>query len=307
MPTAEWDEVLASFGCADAYFRRAYVEASALLEEDGQPVLLEHEGAVFPLIVREGRDVTSPTGYGGPVGTGGDFGAAYDGWCRSRGIVSTFVRFHPLLRNHRAWPFHREPVAGSVSWRLEGDLLEGMHRHHRRLARKAEAAGAVASVVEAPEELAEFTALYDETMRRADASGFYFFPPAYWEALRRVPLALAEVRLDGELAAASLCLASHPWLHYHLGASSEEGRRVGASQLAMLSAARWGQKRRFEQFHLGAGLRGGGGPLLEWKQRFAPGALLEQWIGKAVHDEKRYRELAGAVSFEGFFPAYRRT
>jgi hypothetical protein len=181
-----------------------------------------------------------------------------------------------------------------------------MHRHHRRLVRRAEGAGAEASVREAPESLGEFAALYDETMRRADASGFYFFPEHYWEALRAVPLALAEVRLEGDLAGAALCLATHPWLHYHLGASSEAGRQVGASQLAMLAAARWAQERGYEQFHLGAGLGGGSGPLLEWKQRFAPGPLLEQWVGKAVHDEARYLELAGEVSFEGFFPAYRR-
>jgi hypothetical protein len=306
VPAEDWDAALAGAGSTDAYFRRAYVEASALLEDDGEPLLLEHEGAAFPVIVRGGRDVTSPAGYGGPVGAGDGFGDAYDAWCRGRGIVSTFVRFHPLLRNERAWPFHREPVAGSVSWRLEGDLLAGLHRHHRRLVRKAEAAGAQAAVREAPHDLGEFAALYDETMRRADASGFYFFPEGYWEALRTVPLVLAEVRLDGELAAAALCLATQPWLHYHLGASSEEGRRVGASQLAMLTAARWGVERGYEQFHLGAGLGGGGGPLLEWKQRFAPGPLLEQWVGKAVHDEERYRELAGEVSFEGFFPAYRR-
>jgi hypothetical protein len=41
------------------------------------------------------------------------------------------------------------------------------------------------------------------------------------------------------------------------------------------------QERGYEQFHLGAGLGGGGGPLLEWKRRFQPGELLGQWVGKA--------------------------
>ena len=299
----EWE---AALGDADAYFRRDYVEAAALLEERSEPVFLEHDGVRLALIVR-GSDATSPTGYGGPLGESSTFGRAYEDWCRERGIVSTFVRFHPLLRNERGWPFHREPVAGSVSWRLEGDLLAAMHRHHRRLVRKAEAAGVETAVREAPADLEEFADLYRETMERAEASAFYFFPHAYWEALTSVPLALAEARLDGALLAASLCLATPPWLHYHLGASSEEGRRLGASHAAMLAAARWGHERGYEQLHLGAGVGGGGGALLEWKERFAPGPLLEQWVGKAIHDEERYRELSGGdLTYEGFFPAYRR-
>jgi hypothetical protein len=47
--------------------------------------------------------------------------------------------------------------------------------------------------------------------------------------------------------------------------------------------------------------------LWEYKRRFAPGGEREAWIGKMVHDEPAYLELAGAESLElgGFFPAYR--
>ena len=295
VPPAEWDDTV------DAYFRCEYVEASALLEEGGEPIFLEHEGVRLALILR-GEDATSPAGYGGPLGESDDFGPVYDEWCRGRGIVSTFVRFHPLLRNERAWPFHKEPVAGSVSWRLQGDLLAGMHRHHRRLARKAEATGVEIAVREAPDDLAEFAGLYSETMARADAAAFYFFPDAYWEALVRVPLVLAEARLDGALVAASLCLAAPPWLHYHLGASERSG---GANHLLFLEAARWARDNGYTRFHLGQGVGGAADSLLEFKLRFDPGGLLPSAVGKAIHDEDAYRDLGGE-GFGGFFPAYRR-
>ena len=145
-------------------------------------------------------------------------------------------------------------------------------------------------------------------MRRADAAPFYFFPPAYWEALRRdVPLVLVEVRRDGELLAAVLGMGAPPWLHYHLGASTDAGRGSGAPHLALLSLAEWGREHGYAVLHLGGGVGGRADSLLEYKRRFAPDGLVPARVGKAVHDRARYLALSGAaeVDWEGFFPAYR--
>ena len=98
LDAASWD----ALDGLDAYYRRPYVEAAALLD-DGRPFLLEHDGAVFAGIEREGPlDVVTPYGYGGPTGPG--FWPAYEEWARERGQVSTFVRFHPLYANQRDAP-----------------------------------------------------------------------------------------------------------------------------------------------------------------------------------------------------------
>jgi serine/alanine adding enzyme len=296
----------------DVYFRRDYAEIAAVVE-GGEAHVLEHAGVTFPVVVRETaagvRDVTNPYGYGGALAPDAEsarrFYDWYAGWCREHGVVTSFVRFHPLLRNHREAEsaFRLEPVAGSVSWPLEGDLMAGMHAHHRRVVRKAERAGVEVSITAAPEDLGPFVRLYEETMRRNEASEFYFFPEAYWRGLEgRDWVVLLEAGGD----AAIVCFATAPWLHYQFGASADAARSTGASHLLMLAAARWGQERGYEQLHLGAGVGGGGGPLLQWKQRFSPSELLEQWVGKAVHDEERYFELTGQRGpHEGFFPAFR--
>ena len=106
---AEWD----AFPDLDAYYRRPYVESAAVLE-GGRAFLLEHEGTVFAGVEREApRDVVTPYGYGGPTGPG--FWPAYEEWARERGLVSTFVRFHPLYGNHRDAPIHVEPLAPTVA------------------------------------------------------------------------------------------------------------------------------------------------------------------------------------------------
>jgi serine/alanine adding enzyme len=318
---AGWDALLAERGVRDVYFLRAYVEASCLLEA-GQPTFL-HLGAeggdvVFACIVREEpRDVTTPYGYGGPLAVGKDppierFWKLYHAWCRARGIVSSFLRFHPLLGNQRHARVHVEPLGHTIAWRLETErpLIGAMHKHHRRLVRKAEREGLEARVDECPGSLEAFVALYEKTMRRIKASRFYLFPPAYWAALlSRLGdhLVRLDVRRGEELHASLLLFATHPWLHYHLGASSDEGRTLGASHLALLAAARWGQEAGYRCLHLGGGMGGREDSLFKFKRRFSPTDLAEAAIGKIVHDPERYRELAAAdpTALAGHFPAYR--
>jgi serine/alanine adding enzyme len=317
-----WDEVLHRLGVTDTYLGRGFVLASAALI-GAEPVLLHVAEAggdvVFAALVRDDPcDVVSPYGYGGPVAVGDAppldaFRDAYAAWCARRGVVSSFVVFHPLFGNdgHAATlGFHRVPLAGTVAWRVgEPDLRARMHRHHRRMVRRAEATGLAATVERAPADLSAFVALYTDAMHYLDAAAFYHFSPAYWEALRRdVPLVHVEVRdADGDLAAAVLGMGEPPWLHYHLGASAEHARGTGASHLALCTLAEWGRAHGYEVLHLGGGVGGRADSLLEYKLRFAPDGLLSAATGRAVHDHASYAALSGsdAVDWEGFFPAYR--
>jgi serine/alanine adding enzyme len=302
LDSASWDE---RTGELDAYYRRPYVESAALLD-GGRPFLLEHDGALFAGIERaEPRDVVTPYGYGGPIGGDGSFWAAYEDWARERGVVSTFVRFHPLYGNQAGAQIHVEALAPTVAWRLdpERDLLAGLHFKHRNKVTKAEKAGAT---VRQHYGLGEFVTLYEDTMRRLDADDFYLFEPVYWEHLSQLPLARFDAEIAGEVVASALCLATPPWLHYHLSGTTDTGRSTGASTLVLLEAARWAQERGFERFHLGGGLGGKEDSLHHFKARFDPEGLVGAAVGKAIHDEEAYRRLSGGeAGYDGFFPAYR--
>jgi hypothetical protein len=321
---ARWDDLLRAAGIGDAYYLRGYLEGAAAAA-GGRCAYLhvaEPSGAVFfPCVIRDipgatGHDATT-VAFGGPLSVGprpplDAFSARYEDWCAVFEIISTFVRFHPLFANHLHAPafLRTERVEPSVAWTLEGDLLRGMHPHHQRLVRKARASGVEVAVTVRPPDLSRFAALYDETLVRLGASPFYFFDDEYWEALLSLGdhLVLVEGRRGGNVIAAVLCFATHPWLHYHLGATSDEARTLGASHLLLYSAARFGQDAAYEQFNLGSGVGAGGGSLLEFKRRFTSDPPREQWFGKAVHDVARYLELTNgtAVDYGGFFPAYRR-
>ena len=320
----EWDALLARLGCADAYYLSEYLESARLLEP-GEPAFLHLQGdggdVVFACLVREApggfRDVITPYGYGGPVAVGAKpplerFWQLYGRWCERRRIVTSVIRFHSLFANHRyAGPdVALERYADTTGWRLElPDLFTAMHPAHRRACRKAERAGVRIAVTESPDDLSEFVSLYETTMRRAEAADFYFFAPDYWESLVRLGdrLVLVTADLAGEPVAGILCLATPPWLHYHLGGTADRGRAVGASNLLFYEAAEWARARGYERFHLGGGAGGQEDSLAAFKRRFDPGGQLEWWLGKAVHDAEAYRELTGRgpADRSGFFPAYR--
>jgi hypothetical protein len=320
-----WDELLERLGVGDVYFRSAYLESASLLGQ-GRPVYLRHETSdvVFPCLVREApagfADVGTPMGYGGPVASDrpaiAGFLDAYESWCAENRVVATFARFHPVLANQRLVEgrWHVEHIGHSIGWPVEGrdedGLLAGMDSHHRRVVRKALSAELDVVVEKSPAELSAFVALYEETMRRRDASPFYFFPEAYWQQLTG-PLGRALVRADAhageELVASIVCLASPPLLHYHLGASSERGQALGANHLLFWRTAAWAAVHGFTRFHLGGGVGGFEDSLYEFKRRFDPEATLPAYIGKAVHDADNYRDLSGVVEidYSGYFPAYR--
>jgi serine/alanine adding enzyme len=319
---ARWDDVLRGLGITDVYCSHGFVRASAELV-GAAPRLLHLAGAhgdvVFAALVRdEPPDVVSPYGYGGPIGVGADpplaeFAAAYQAWCEAQGMLTSFVVFHPLFGNDahaEALGFHRVPLGGTVAWSLtEPDPRARMHKHHRRMVRRADGAGLVASVEAAPDSLTEFVALYEHAMRRLDASDFYLFPPSYWEALLRdVPLTRVDVRdPGGKLVAGVLGMGEPPWLHYHLGAAADAARGTGASHLALCALAEWGREHDYAILHLGGGVSGRDDSLREYKLRFAPRGLVASATGRAVHDPAAYARLTGSgdVDWAGFFPAYR--
>jgi hypothetical protein len=146
-------------------------------------------------------------------------------------------------------------------------------------------------------------------MRRREAADFYFFPPRYWERLGRLRdrLARFDALLGDEVVASALCLVGERWLHYHLGATRDEARALGASNLLLLEAACWGREQGLQTFHLGGGAGSREDSLFSFKRRFTSEPALEFWTGRAVHDEDSFRRLTGEpeIAWDGFFPAYR--
>ena len=291
-----------------------------------QPVLLRHAESpktwLLPLLLRplpdeSGWDAASAYGYGGPIASAPDslkkIGAGVDEWARENRVVTTFLRFDPVLRNE-AWAPPQVALSSptpTVVWDLQQarPLADTMHPHHRRGARKADRALLTVKVEAGPADLSHFRELYEVTMRRQGADRFYFFPASYWARLSDLGDRLVAVYglLNGKLIAALLCFRSTSTLHYHLGASLEEARSISANTRLFLTAAEHARELGLDNFHLGGGLGGdAASTLFNYKQRFWPAGEHGCFVtGRWVHDQPRYAQLAEAACDSAYFPPWR--
>ena len=119
----QWDKIVQSFSEYDVYWLSGYVKAFQL-HGDGEPLLFHYESPEtrginvvmkrdvskdkhFAGKLPEGRyfDFATPYGYGGWIIEGSNMDglfAEYRRWLEKNGIISEFVRFHPMVGNHAA-------------------------------------------------------------------------------------------------------------------------------------------------------------------------------------------------------------
>src|SRR5690606_29438864 len=137
-------------------------------------------------------DATSAYGYGGPWIEGTPnllkFKGYLDSWAAQNNVVTTFLRFHPLLNNANALSavlptIYAGPTAG---WDLQtaDDLVSAMSKNHRKSWRRAVRAGVEARVTPYPYDVESFQNIYETSMNRLSADSFYWFTEEYWDSLR---------------------------------------------------------------------------------------------------------------------------
>ena len=272
----EWEAVLRA-ARHDFYHLPAYVALCAV-QEGGRPRALfvtdDGRTMLLPLVIRGipggGFDATSPYGYPGPVGIGTDDPAflrvalvAGLQVLREAGIVSAFVRLHPLLN-----PFppkgigtlvrHGETVSIDLTLPTE-ELWAQTRLNHRRDITRAVRLGYVARMDEDWRHLESFKHLYRATMARRSAAPFYFFEDAYFDGLRDAlgeSLHLCVVEKDGVIAAAGLFVETNGIVQYHLSGTDDAFRMVQPTKLMMHFVRGWAKDRGNQVLHLGGGVGG---------------------------------------------------
>lgn len=294
---------------ATEFFRsRPFLDVEAVTHtlriETGEGELLA------PLLVRSigsgpERDAISPYGYPGLVPPSSAIEEQLDPAAidfSATGLVSIFLR-------HR---LGEPPLSGATERNVvqiaDPALAPKSRPSDRRQVRKNLEAGYVLELVPAAETTASqragFLDVYEQTMRRTDAAGNYFFGAAYFDRVleaERTWLVLATAP-DRELAAASIAAVSDGFLHYYLSGSADSHLRD--SPMKNIVA---GLIEHTAELGLPLNLGGGisrGDRLEEFKRGFANRELA--WhSSEIVCDPAAYERLGGGREAGGFFPAYR--
>ncbi len=334
---AAWADALAR-APHDVHHLPAYVALCARTTERGRPAAFRVDDAagrslLLPVVLRDvpgapGRlDATSPHGYPGPLLGGASPGepflpAALEALvddARRRGLVTLFVRLHPLLNagwsalgGHGALVAHGETVVVDLAL-PEAEQWRQTESGHRNQIHRGARAGLRASFDASWRHLAGFGRLYRETMRRVGASAYYDLSDEYFADLRAAldgRLHLAVVEVDGALAAAGLFTRCGEVVQYHLAGMSADHARHRPTKTLVHHARLWAKAEGARWLHLGGGVGAAADRLFAFKAGFSHlRRTFETW--RVVLDPTAYARLCAASgdpggALAGFFPAYRR-
>lgn len=315
--TAHWNGYFEAFPPErkDVYFTEQYVKlyetdtekAECFVCQDGEKVLLfPFLARIFEFRGRHYKDFETAYGYGGPVYNYDDLEfvisalAAFKSYCNENNYVAGFVRFHPLFQNQGGFDTvgrvieDRKTVAIDLDQTMEEVWKNEIHSKNRNVIRKAEKAGCTFVVDNNFEHLREFISLYDSTMDKLSADGFYYFDDSYYDNLK---CSITDSFLgcvqnsEGQIISAAIFMYSGPYGHYHLSGSDKSQLATSPNNFMLWNAAVELQKRGVKRFHLGGGINGDEeNSLYQFKRRFSKDTC-QFCIGKLVFNQDIYEDI----------------
>ncbi len=340
----EWLSIVRGFQNHDVYHLPSYTKAFRL-HGDGEPMLFYYESEqtkAFNVVMKRDIarcsqfagaipgdtyfDIATPYGYGGFLLEGecsasavARLNDAYSEYCQSGGIISEFVRFHPLLNNHLclAPVYHIVEMGPTVYLDLSSpEIIESnIYRKTRNRIRKAAASGVTVSTGNSQELYRVFEKMYNDTMRRNDAQPYYFFDRSFYDSLStdmKDNALIFYAVCEGEIISLEILLLGRRFMHAHLQGMRSDYRHLAAGSLLTHEQALWGHQNGFERLHLGGGLGSKEDGIYMHKSHFNKNSDSRFYTGRKIFDQEKYDSLLrlrGAAPSDvlspGFFPAYR--
>ena len=270
-------------------------------------------------------DLATPYGYGGWFFESNNdefkdavcFGSEYETWCREKGIVSEFVRFHPITTNYNQrlnsiYDIVKLGHTVTITLDSEDNIWSRFTSKNRGHIRKAIKEGVEVRIENTQKAFAIFQEIYKSTMTHDNAEDYYYFDNEFFESMYRNTQdcqLIFTAYLDETPIASSIFMYAGTRLNYHLSGQLFEYRKYSGTSLILYEAAKWGCENGFKTLHLGGGLGAGNDALYTFKKSFA--AKEEDTvfcIGRKVFDEEKYEYLVGLreeTPETDFFPLYR--
>lgn len=338
----KWDSIVRTFDKFDVYYLSGYVKAFKI-HGDGEPLLFYYEDdSVKGINVVMQRDVAddihfqgkipvdtyfdfaTPYGYGGWLlqgeGDSSKLFEEYASWCRENGIISEFVRFHPVLENH-IYSQNNYEVIGlgeTVAMDLSSPdvIWQNITSKNRNVIRKAIKNGVSIYNGRSPELCSVFKEIYNATMDKDNAEDYYYFKTDFYNSVlndlpNNAQIFYAQLE-DGTIIAASIMITANGRMNYHLSGSRRDYQHLAPTNLLLYKAALWGSENGYKTLYLGGGVGSGEDSLFKFKRAFYKGNLHRFYIGKATYNKEKYEELLAIrcqenadVEQSGFFPKYR--
>lgn len=322
----------------DIYFEEKYGESTEFIDE-GKTEVFEFESAdgkisnMFLLREIDSKlvdgyfDIITPYGYGGPIIkslTGDkealimDYGKSFENYCKQKNIVSEFVRFHPIIANHKDFEglydtvFLRKTVATVLKGK-EDPFQEEFSKSCRKTVRKVLGEDLTYEIIEKPENLDSFIKIYYDTMDRNEAGDFYYFEREYFQFLLdnlRENILNINIYFEDKCIASGLYFIYNKYIHAHLSGTDHEYLKFSPAYYLKYLTTTWGKEHGYDYVHYGGGTTNDPeDPLFKFKSKFTKEGFFDFYIGKKIHNDEVYNKLVeesgNKQNDSAFFPLYR--
>lgn len=311
-----WDSFLTSFpsNYYDIYFEEKYVklyednnnEAVCFISEENNKRLL------FPFLRRkfefDGQiyyDFETAYGYGGPIYNTADEEFIekslinFNNYCTENNYVAGFVRFHPLLNNHKKFDsigkllFDRHTIAIDLTLSENDIWMKEIHTKNRSTIKKGMNSGLKFIVDKEYKYINDFLRLYESTMIKVEADSFFYFQQNYFTLFKTEikNSFLGLVSLNGTIISGAIFFYSENYAHYHLSGSDMSYLHTCPNNFMLYEALKEIKSLGVEKFHLGGGTNSDEqNSLYQFKSKFSK-SKYDFHIGKLTFNTHIYNTL----------------
>ena len=341
----EWDKIVTSFKRYDVYYLSGYVKGFQI-HGDGVPHLLYYESdglrminvvmqrdvadcAPFKNVLPTNTyfDITTPYGYGGFLfeGTVTDdslntFAQVYTQYMREQGIISEFVRYHPILRNaetvQQIFPVYKGGSTVDIDLTSEDIIWNNLTVKNRTQIRKALNFGVEVKHGTGMDLMEQFIHIYNATMDKDAAKPYYYFEKDFYRSICEDLQGHHELFYaiyEGEIVSMSVVLYANTQMHFHFLGSLERYGYFAPSNLLIYEAICWGSRMGLQTAHLGGGVGARADDLYRFKHVFNRNASVYAFFGNNIYMQDKYDKLvqkrkeldATFLPENDFFPQYR--
>jgi hypothetical protein len=325
----KWNGIIRSMENYDFYHLAEYHQ----LDQSGTPLLFYYQenttAFALPLILRsiEGTayyDISSIYGYAGPLTNQktidndsiNGFQKALSEFLDANKIVTVFARLHPLfaeqmqILNGLGEVIEENTTVGIDLTQPEKEQKKQYARSLRYQINRLKKKGV--NIIQATNkaEIDTFISIYEENMKRVNASKMYFFPHEYfYHFLDKIDSVILLAVFENEMIAGSLCTFCQDNMQYHLSATRNDFLYMSPIKLVLDQARCEGITRNMKLLHLGGGRSGTDDSLFVFKSRFSNLRFtFKTWRyihNKEVYNALNFNKFNGNQPETHFFPSYR--
>jgi len=329
----EWNEIIEQLPGKNIYITEEY---SKLFEKhfcDESLLFIfgdEENFVVHPVWKRNINsnyfDVMSPWYHAGPTmkaetrvqwKLSKEFLTAFHDYCVENKIVSEFVRFYPVIDNHKQFAsiMQMKKVGDVVivdTNRPAEEMFNSFNKVCRKNIRRATKSGVKVFASTNSEDVEKFFDIYSKSMERKEAEEFYKFSLEFLKDLFRLlkgEVVMFFAEHNSQIIVGDIVIYKYGIAEDYLRGFDPSFSSMRPNNMLVFEAAKWCGENGCKLLNLGGGGRSSTEELFHFKSGFSKNTA-EYFVSGVVHDQKVYdilckKKNADKTNSKDFFPAYR--